>query len=223
MKIALAALALLAVTGCATARSGEDRRRAAFLGETAQPSAVIAAELAFAREAQTRGQWTAFARTAADDAIMFVPDKVDAKTWLRGRANPAQAVRWQPHEVWSSCDGSLAITRGAAQWPDGRHGDFLTVWQRQRDGGYRWTVDVGQFRAAALPAPEFVQTRVATCRPTPPTAATGRETPVVAEGQSRDGTLRYEIVQPANGVVVRAVLWDGAAFSTPIVAPFVLR
>ncbi|WP_133366621.1 hypothetical protein [Qipengyuania sediminis] len=223
MKAITAALALLMLAGCATGASPVEKRRAAFLGQAAEPSAVIAAELAFAREAQERGQWTAFRDTAADGAIMFVPDKVDAKTWLRGRADPPQAVRWEPHEVWSSCDGTLAITRGAAQWPDGRHGDFLTIWERQRGGGYKWIVDVGQFRAEPLPAPEFVQTHVATCRPAPDPAIPSAEVPVVAQGRSADNTLRYAIVQPSNGVVVRAGLWDGTTHKTALTATFVME
>lgn len=224
MKTLTAACAAIVLASCSGAGSSVEQRRAAFLGEVAQPSAVIAAELAFARRAQERGQWTAFRDTAADGAILFVPDKVDAKSWLNGRADPAVAVRWQPHEVWSSCDGSLAITRGAAQWPGGRHGDFLTVWQRQRDGGYKWTADVGQFRADPLPEPDFVQTRVATCRPAPPAAPQpGAEVPLAASGQSRDGTLRYAIVQTTNGVVVRAGLWDGTTHKTALVTPFVLN
>lgn len=224
MRALTAALALLVLAGCATGGSAVDKRRAAFIGEAAEPSAVIAAELAFAREAQERGQWTAFRDTAADGAIMFVPERVDAKAWLRGRTDPPQAVRWQPHAVWSSCDGTLAITRGAAQWPDGRHGDFLTIWQRQRDRSYRWIADVGQFRAEPLPAPEFVLTQVADCRAVPPIVTEAApEAPVVAQGQSKDGTLRYVIVQPASGVVVRAGLWDGTTHKTALTAPFALR
>ena len=65
---------------------------------------------AFARAAQEKGQWTAFREYAADDALMFVPQPVAAKDWLKKQANPAQAVTWQPYAVWSSCDGSLAVT-----------------------------------------------------------------------------------------------------------------
>ena len=79
-------------------------------------------ELSFARTAQEKGQWTAFAQTSTDQAVMFVPEAVNAHEWLKKRANPAEAVRWQPHEVFSSCDGSLAVTRGSWQRPDGTFG-----------------------------------------------------------------------------------------------------
>ena len=86
-----------------------DRR----LKPVANPSAIVATEIAFAREAQDKGQWTAFADYAADNAVMFVPQPTAAKAWLKGRANPPKAVAWQPYSVWMSCDGSLAESKGA--------------------------------------------------------------------------------------------------------------
>ncbi|HMO67083.1 MAG TPA: hypothetical protein PKE25_00180, partial [Novosphingobium sp.] len=47
----------------------------------ANPSAVIAAEIAFARMAQEKGQWTAFRTHAAKDGVMFVPQMVLAQDW----------------------------------------------------------------------------------------------------------------------------------------------
>jgi len=131
----------------------------------ASPSTVIAAELAFARMAQDEGQWTAFAEYATRDAVMFVPQLVNAQAWLKGRANPPQSVRWQPHQVWSSCDGSLAVTKGAWQRPDGSVGYFTTVWQRQgeKQDEYRWVLDQGDVLAEPLIAPEMIEARIAEC------------------------------------------------------------
>src|SRR5690606_10184248 len=44
----------------------------------ANAAGVVAAELAFARAAQEKGQWSAFAEYATDDAVMFVPEAVNA-------------------------------------------------------------------------------------------------------------------------------------------------
>ncbi|WP_291179776.1 hypothetical protein [Erythrobacter sp.] len=161
MRLAVALLAL-GLAAC-SANQGPRDRYARMLTPTANPSKVVAAELAFARAAQEDGQWTAFRDFAADEGVMFVPEPVDARQWLAGRANPPQAVQWQPHQVWSSCDGSLAVTRGAWQRPDGSSGYFTTVWQRQRDGEYRWTLDQGDVLETPLEAPEFVRTDVADC------------------------------------------------------------
>src|SRR5690606_30179687 len=107
----------------------------------ANPSAVIAAEMAFARAAQEKGQWTAFRQYATRDAVMFVPEPVNAQQWLRGQADPAQAVTWQPYQVWSSCDGSFAVSTGGATYPGGVQSNFVTVWQKQTDGKYLWVLD----------------------------------------------------------------------------------
>ncbi|MFM5895161.1 MAG: hypothetical protein ACKOQM_12130, partial [Novosphingobium sp.] len=128
----VAAAALLAVPAAAQRREDRDARNG---NGNANPSAVIAAEIAFAQLAQAKGQWTAFKETAAPDAVLFTPAMVLAQAWLRNRPNPAHAVAWQPHQVWSSCDGSLMVTTGA--WQNaGKTGWFTTVWQRQNKGGY---------------------------------------------------------------------------------------
>jgi hypothetical protein len=190
--------------GFALQRSDRDRERNF---RRADPAAVVAAELAFARAAQDKGQWTAFAEFAAKDAVMFVPEPVNARDWLKGRANPPQAVRWQPHQVWSSCDGSLAVTKGAWQRPDGSVGYFTTVWQRgeKRKDRYRWVLEQGDTLAEPLTAPEMVEAKAAEC---PPRA---RHDPVAASppqctpqgcsggGRSDDGTLEYRYDTQPNG------------------------
>ena len=196
-------LAVLTLTACA-AGSGMNGPR---LRPTANPSAVIAAELAFASLAQTKGQWTAFADTSTDDAVMFVPQTVRAHDFTKGRANPPVAVKWQPHQVWSSCDGSIAVTRGAWQGPKAT-GYFTTVWQRQRDGGYKWLLDQGEPLAMALDTPEMITAKVAECnpRPLPPPPSPANR----SYGQSEDGTLVWEArVDARCGRTVRVRLWNG--------------
>ena len=61
---------------------------------------AIDAEHAFARDAQRRGQWTAFRMYAARDAVMFNPQVVWAHEFLRGRKNPPVSVRWWPAESY---------------------------------------------------------------------------------------------------------------------------
>ena len=215
----------LLVAGCAAAgpRSVGGRDRDLL---RADPSKVIAAELAFARAAQEKGQWTAFVEHADDDAVMFVPEPVKAHDWLRRQTNPAQAVRWQPHQVWSSCDGTLAVTKGAWQRPDGSVGYFTTVWERQRNGDYEWVMDQGDVLAQPLAAPEMIGATAAQCDPTDrPRSRREREQhkpailrPTLCEGAnctgggaSADGTLAYAYAVTAQGRQVTVQMRENGA------------
>ncbi|MCW1428914.1 hypothetical protein [Novosphingobium sp. JCM 18896] len=220
MKRLAACLALLALAPAALAQDGPPgppRGGGVRLGSLANPSAAIAAEIAFARLAQEKGQWTAFKATAAEDAVMFTPRMVLAQAWLKDRANPPAGLNWQPHEVWSSCDGSLMVTHGA--WQNGaRHGWFTTVWQRQDKGGYKWVLDHGDETKDALEAPDMLSARVAECperrmgaRPGgPPPGKRGKPPkqpkappvpfdPAHREGRSNDGSLIWSVDVAADG------------------------
>ena len=184
----------LLLAGCASGPKGPRGNFGGLLRPIAQPGDVVAVELAFARAAQDKGQWSAFAEFAGDDAVMFVPQPVRAKEWLKGRANPPQAITWQPYQVWSSCDGSLAVTKGASLRPDGTAGYFTTIWQRQEDGAYKWVLDQGDTLEAPLAEPDMVQTDVANCPQRKPGGVQARpqgpgELSGPLEGKSADGSL----------------------------------
>lgn len=193
--IGLALLALAACGGSPRPRfsDGVIDRALAGAPSMAQPTDIVATELAFARLAQERGQWTAFAEYAADDAVMFVPQMVNAKNWLKQQKDPPQSVKWQPHQIWMSCDGSMAVSKGAWQRPDGSFGYFTTVWQRQANREYKWVMDQGDTLVQPLVEPDFIQTQIADCgksggpalmRPVPSDYQT-------TGGKSADGTLEW--------------------------------
>ena len=202
--LVLAALGLFAAPSLA-----RDRRDDRSGNGNANPSAVIAAEIAFAQLAQAKGQWTAFRSTATKDAVMFVPQMAYAQAFLKDRADPAQAVKWQPHQVWSSCDGSLAVTRGAWQRPDGSTGYFTTVWQRQKDLKYKWVLNQGDAMPFPLDEPEMIAAKVADCpagyrpeRAAKPNNFKGdlpALDPAHRSGASRDATLRWDVTVTPEG------------------------
>ena len=202
--LALAGLALLSTPALA-----RDRANARDGNGNANPSAVIAAEVALAQLAQAKGQWTAFRATATKDAVMFVPQMAYAQAFLKGKADPAAAVKWQPHQVWSSCDGSLAVTRGAWQRADGITGYFTTVWQRQKDLGYKWVADQGEPLPMPLDEPEMIAAKVADCPAgyRPERAAKPRDfkgslpalDPAHRSGRSLDGTLGWDVTVMPDG------------------------
>ena len=201
MFFAIAATTL-AVTACAS--NGPREYPGVQLKPAANPSAVVAAELAFARLAQIKGQWTAFSETATADAEMFVPLRVNAQGWLKGKADPAVAVKWQPHEVWSSCDGSYAITRGAWQGPKAV-GYFITIWQRQKDGRYKWVLDQGDILKEAGPVPDMIEAKVADCSPVTSAVA-------IASGRLDGSSVDEKTVSSPDGSLewTSVVLADGA-------------
>ncbi len=212
LAMLLAATALLA--GC-----GATQRVPDSLGDRpllANPSAVIATEIAFARAAQDDGQWTAFRRFATDDADMFVPARVRAQDWLKGRADPPRAVRWQPQPVVMSCDGNAAVSTGAWQRPDGSEGYFTTVWLRQNDGRWKWVLDHGDTLAAPRESSDAIASRVASCKTLPAAVPAGPATNGdVRQGAARDLSLVWSsVVAPDGARTVRARLWNGTAFET---------
>ena len=191
----------LALTSCAsgpprTPRAMIDRALAG--SNIAVPGKIVAAELAFARAAREKGQWTAFREFATDDAVMFVPEPVNARDWLAKQKDPAESVKWQPHQVWMSCDGSLAVTKGAWQRPDGSFGYFTTVWERQPDGEYKWVLDQGDVLAEPLPEPDVVESEIASCKAPSPdpgimlTAMSPDNTQMLG-GRSLDGSLEWSV------------------------------
>lgn len=189
------------------------------------PSSVFAAELAFNRLAQQKGQWTAFRETAADEAVMFVPQRVLAKQWLKGRADPPAPVSWTPSTIYVSCDGNLAASTGGWKRPDGSVGYFTTIWQRDKKGEWKWIMDHGDTLASAREAPEFLIGKVATCKrgragdsPRPAAPPPGRK---AAKGETppapRDESLSWNADVAADGsrrVTVR--MWNGTDYDMVI-------
>jgi hypothetical protein len=206
--------AALALSACATG-PGYDGPR---LKPAANPSAVIASELAFARLAREKGQWTAFRATSTADAVMFVPERANAQTWLKGRADPAKSVTWLPDAVWSSCDGSYAVSQG--HWQSGNSsGGFVTVWQRQGDerrpDDYKWVLDMSVTTEHREAPDETIAAKVATC--SPPVASV----PIIATADggdtaiaySRDNTLRWTSAvrrDRSRRIVVES--WNGSTY-----------
>jgi hypothetical protein len=191
MKAVVAVLSSLALAACAGAQ-GPEERRAAFLGPGAEPSAVIAAELAFARMAREKGTWTAFRATATDDALWPSPGWVNVKQSLKGAPDPAQPIVWEPDRVWVSCDGSFALSSGPATYPTGKRTRFATIWQRQDDGGYKWVLDQAFDLEPGYARPEMIAAHVAECgerRRAPRYRA--RRGEAWQSGRADDGTLAW--------------------------------
>ena len=232
MKRALALMLLAGLAACASgpgSRRGErapDGQRVlrgydgSQLERTASPSALVAEQIALSQAAREDGQWTALRDFAAADAVMFVPQLVRAQDWLNNRADPAAAMRWQPHEVVMSCDGRTGATTGAMQRPDGSFGYYTTVWHRPytRSGRWAWVLRHDDTLAAPRPEPDFVRTRIGDCRGDVPTVTRdAAPTASSVEGRSDDRTIVWRaVVQPDGSRRVTVDLWQGSGYETVI-------
>ncbi len=190
----------------------------------ATPTAVDA-ERAFSRDAQRHGQWTATRLYAHPDAVMFTPQAVWARDFLKGRKDPAAATRWTPNASYVSCDGRIAVNTGPWQTADGRQaGFFTTVWQQEK-GHWRWTSDGRHTLKKALTARRTPIVRKASCKgraPGPPLMAppTTKKGPGgvapddFGRGYSNDRTLGWDWRVGPKGVrQFRTFLWTGRRYT----------
>ncbi|WP_338241714.1 hypothetical protein [Aurantiacibacter hainanensis] len=223
-RIAIALAAVAALAACSTPeqrrQSRESRSATQFLerqGSIGDPGRVAAADFAFAKMAREEGNWTAFRAYAADDAMMDAPDGfAPASELLSGLEDPPEPIRWAPTDVWSSCDGSLAVTLGRFVRPNGVVGDYVTVWELQRDNSYKWIYDTGTpDDPQPVPEPDAdlpedaivvegmssITGRVAECQPDAgqsalPLAVTGVAT---SASTAEDSSLTWQSILQADG------------------------
>jgi hypothetical protein len=215
--VLIAILSAAVLSACAS-----NDRQPRPLKLSANPSALVAQEIAFARLAQEKGQWTAFREFAGAGSVMFVPEPVKAPEWLKAQADPAAAVKWQVHKVFMSCDGKTGATSGAWQGTGGKQGHFTTVWQRlenkRGEGKWLFMLDDGVPLDEPLKAPEFISSQTASCKGRAPAALVAPAEGVVmkqsfAFDQSLSWTFQY---RPDKSRDVKVALWDGEKMNNVI-------
>lgn len=204
----------IALAGCAAPRQGPPLKVIERVLPTApgkaQPSAVVATEVAYARAAKEDGQYTAGLAFAAPGAMFHTRNGgVPAQALFEQLPNPETPTEWGPRTVVMSCDGSLALSVGRFRDPEGFVGNYVTTWIRQADNSYKWIYDVAgrddpqppprrQFEDGdiVVTAIDAVQGLVATCPRTGETVPPPPAIPIGDDGHadaklSRDGTLRW--------------------------------
>lgn len=176
----------------------------------AQPSTIVATEVAFGRLSKDVTQDAAFLQYAASGAQVHLPSGiVPVSQWAGQAGRTAGATRWQTRAVAISCDGALAASVGRYSDAAGIVGDYVMIWQRESDNSYRWLYhaagpDVPQPPPRKAPeqgdivvtALDAVQGLVASCPrggdaiPAPPALSLADDLADNA-ALSRDGTLRW--------------------------------
>jgi ketosteroid isomerase-like protein len=134
----------------AVIRLADPRRTAREIADT---------DRAFAADSVARGSGPAFPAFADDDAvevagpIIYGVDQIAANH--AGDPPPSELIaNWAPSDAGASLTGDLGWTIGNATFTaaDGASfSKYLTVWERQVDGRWRWIADMGNGRPAPTP------------------------------------------------------------------------
>ena len=112
----------------------------------AEPAAIQQideVERAFVQAVAQSGIAAGFRQYAAPDAVMFLPDPVQALPELNGARWPGELL-WRSQYIGVAPSGDLAFSAGpsllrGAGRPSG--GFYLTVWKRQPDGSWKFALD----------------------------------------------------------------------------------
>jgi ketosteroid isomerase-like protein len=112
------------------------------------PAPVVAAEYAFAADAQRFGVRIAFLAHFDAESWLFRPQPVPALAALARDPDDGSPLEWTPEIAGLSASGDMGFTSGpwTAHAPGvatGAHGHYLTVWKRGADGIWRVQVDGG--------------------------------------------------------------------------------
>ncbi len=135
-----ASLTILA-SGCASTTSGTP------VDSVSAAAPVIAAERAFADRHQLVSVKRSFIEYASDDAVVIWGGEVEnAKSSLAGWPDVEDAgkIVWWPTFAGIASSGDVGFTTGPSSFEGGkRYGNYLTVWKKQADGSWKWSIDLG--------------------------------------------------------------------------------
>ena len=123
---------------------------AATIDRQAALDSLVATENAFSRTAGEKGFRDAFIDFFADDSVLFRPDPVPGREFMRSRPKSPALLSWYPIFADVSLAGDLGYTTGPWELrakgkddPEVAYGDFVTLWQKQADGTWKVKIDHG--------------------------------------------------------------------------------
>ncbi len=178
------------------------------------PSAVVAAELAFAADGLALGIKRSFLKHSTPDAILFAPDPVKAHELYVGRPDqPHPPLVWWPLWAGIARSGDLGFTTGPSTFDGKENGWYFTVWTRQPDGGWKWIYDGGAPSAHGNAAPQG-------STPTYLRAATGKEATAaaaMAAVRAAEATLASKAAVDAGAAYLAVLAPDARVAGSPAV------
>jgi hypothetical protein len=181
---------------------------------SANPSILVAEEIALKQAAKIKGRVAAEREVAAPDGITFGPGPISFRTYFN-TVSQLPLLDWQVHKVIMSCDGKTGVTTGA--WTDDKKnfGYFTTIWQRyeRSNGDGKWLIALSHGNTLTTPrqAPDYVETKTASCKGSAPANLTAPPVGVqmktsLSRDQSLSWTWQY---RPATSYELVVATWDG--------------
>lgn len=128
------------------------------------PADVAEAEKAFARDGLARGIKQSFLDHFAEDGVVFAPGPVNAKAFYNTYTEKGARLIWGPSFATIAASGDIGFTTGPWELkkpkPDETavgFGEFLSVWKKLPDLGWKVIVDAGIDHTAQVAAGTTVQ------------------------------------------------------------------
>ncbi len=110
---------------------------------------LVTMEELFCRTLATKGVRDAFLQFIADDGVLFRPHPVRGKDWLLKSASSAGLLEWKPAQDETSAGADFGYTTGPYRFrksssdKPAAFGCYLTVWEKQADGSWKFVLDAG--------------------------------------------------------------------------------
>ncbi len=142
---------------------------------------LVETEKSFDRTAAEKGEKSAFLDFAAADGVVFQPGAVNARTYWSERGETDDLLVRQLAFADVSANGVLGYTVGTSsvkpkndEKNQTAFGDYVTIWQKQPDGMYKFALDIGITHAPpsnAAPDWKFFGERQTAAGKIPPVSA----------------------------------------------------
>ena len=120
------------------------------LGATFTAKDLANEEAKFAAYSVKNGMRAAFLEFFAEQSWLLRPEPVDAKEWLRARPDPKIILDWKSLRTVLAASGDLGFSTGpwilrikADPNAPAAHGQFFSVWQKQKNGEWKVFIDHG--------------------------------------------------------------------------------
>jgi ketosteroid isomerase-like protein len=110
---------------------------------------LVQTEYAFAEATKNSTVREGFLQFIADDGVLFRPGPVNGKEFLENSEAQPGLLLWYPTASFISSSGDLGVNTGpwefkrTAEDEPAAFGQFLTVWEKQSDGTWKFLIDLG--------------------------------------------------------------------------------